>query len=89
MDDRSTGDSLVAIVGDGVGALVTMGVLCKAGVPAEAITIYGDSPHPLANLEQYARAIHQTHMRSESEGHLRPANFPGLATVESWQRRSL
>lgn len=82
-------NSRIAIIGDGVGALITFAVLCHAGVPATEITIYGDSPHPLATLQRYAQAVEQTVMRSESNGHLAPVDFPGLALVEAWQRRSL
>lgn len=80
--------SPVAIIGDGVAALITFGVLCHAGLPSEAITVYGDSPQPLANLTRCAQAIGQERMRSESNGHLAPVDFPGLAWAESWQRRT-
>lgn len=78
----------IAIVGDGAGALIFFSVLCEGGIPAEAITIYGTSPHPLANLEHYARAVRQQSMRSESVGHMSPYDFPALALRESWQRRN-
>lgn len=81
-------DTHVAIIGDGIAALITFGVLRHEGLPAEAITIYGDSPHPLAVLERLARAIGQENMRSESSGHLSPVDFPGLALVDAWRRRS-
>ncbi len=81
-------DNYIAIIGDGVGALITMGVLGHNGLPPAAITIYGDSPYPLANLARYTQAIGQQRMRSESSGHLKPVDFPGLALVEAWQRRS-
>lgn len=87
-EDRRPGVSRVAIVGDGPAALITMGVLCHYGLPADAITIYGDSPFPLATLTRYARAVGQIHMRSESSGHLAPIEPPGLALVDAWKRRS-
>lgn len=80
--------SRVAIVGDGPAALITMAVLCHYGLPADAITIYGDSSFPLATLIRYARAVDQVHMRSESSGHLAPIEPPGLALVDAWKRRS-
>lgn len=78
----------LAIIGDGPAALACFLVLRHTGVPAEAITVYGDSPHPLAQLEQLARAIGQRMMRSESNGHLAPTEFPTLAIIDAWQRRS-
>jgi len=81
--------SHIAIIGDGVGALICFAVLRQAGFPAAAITVYGDRPHPLDHLAGYAHAIRQQRMRSESSGHLLPLDFPGLAMVAAWQQRSL
>lgn len=75
----------VAIIGDGVAALTTLGVLHHCGLPPEMVTIYGDSPHPLATLRRYAGALGQQHMRSESSGHLAPLDFPGLAWHDAWR----
>lgn len=81
--------SQAAIVGDGVGALIVLGVLLHSGMSPEEITIYGQSPHPLNNLQRYAIAIGQDRMRSESNGHLAPIDFPGMAWNDVYQRRSL
>jgi cation diffusion facilitator CzcD-associated flavoprotein CzcO len=75
--------SQVAIVGDGIGALITLAVLVHSGMPSHKITIYGDSPHPLNNLQRYAIALGQDRMRSESSGHFAPVDFPGLAWVDA------
>lgn len=72
-------DASIAVIGDGVAALIALGVLKQAGVDLDTVAIYGDSPHPLAYLRRYAQAIGQQHMRSESSGHLAPYDFPGLA----------
>lgn len=80
--------SHIAIIGDGVGALICFAVLRQAGFPSAAITVYGDRPHPLDHLAGYAHAIRQQRMRSESSGHLLPLDFPGLALVAAWQQRS-
>lgn len=79
-------DSHIAIVGDGAAALAALAVLCQDG--ARDISVYGDGAHPLAALERYARAVRQERMRSEGDGHLSPAGFPGLALRDSWRRRS-
>lgn len=78
----------IAIIGNGPAALACFGVLRHAGVPAHAVQVYGDAPYPLATLECYARAIGQQQMRSESNGHLAPRDFPTLAWLDAWQRRS-
>jgi cation diffusion facilitator CzcD-associated flavoprotein CzcO len=85
----SAKEAHVAIVGDGPAALATLAVLRDAGVEASDIVIYGDSPHPLARLERYAHAVGQERMRSEGDGHLSPAGFPGLALIDSWRSRSV
>ncbi len=79
----------VAIVGDGVGALITWGVLRAAGLAATDMVVFGDAPAPLARLERCATAIEQRRMRSEGQGHLRPLDTPRLAWVELWRRRTL
>ena len=79
-------NSRVAIVGDGVGALITLGVLQMAGVSAETIAIYGTSPHPLATLQHRMSCIAQQQMRSEGTSHLAPRDFPGLVWHEASQQ---
>lgn len=81
-------ESHIAIIGDGVGALITLGVLRYAGLRGDTITIYGDSPYPFHNLARYATAVRQDTMRSEGDGHLRPRNFPGLTLADAWRRGS-
>jgi hypothetical protein len=48
-------------------------------VAAEEIAVFGTSADPLAAWRERAAAIRQQRMRSESDGHLAPASFPGLA----------
>ena len=81
-------NSFLAIVGDGVASLVSYCVLVASGLPAEAISIYGPSPAPLACLGKSVHALRQTHMRSESGGHLSPYDWPGLAWRDAWMHRS-
>lgn len=83
-----TEDPTIAIIGDGVGALITLAALAQSGLPTQAATVYGDSPHPLANLSRHANALAQKRMRSESNGHLAPVDFPGLAWTDACRHRS-
>jgi cation diffusion facilitator CzcD-associated flavoprotein CzcO len=75
----------VAIVGSGLAALTAYATLAEAGVEADVI---GDRRDPAEAWRARAGAIRQTHMRSESDGHVRPRTFPGLAARESWRRRN-
>ena len=68
-----------AIVGSGLAALAAHATLRHRGVAAEEIAVFGTSADPLAAWRERAAAIRQQRMRSESEGHLAPASFPGLA----------
>ena len=75
-----------AIVGSGLAALATHATLRHRGVAAEEIAVFGTSADPLAAWRGRAASIRQQRMRSESDGHLAPASFPGLAVRRgSWR----
>lgn len=68
-----------AIVGSGLAALASYATLRHVGVEAEQITVFGTEHDPTRDFAGRAAAIRQTHMRSESDGHVAAASFPGLA----------
>jgi cation diffusion facilitator CzcD-associated flavoprotein CzcO len=72
----------VAIVGSGLAALAAYATLRHDGVPAEEIAVFGTHDDPTEAWRVRAASIRQTHMRSESDGHLAAASFPGLALHE-------
>ena len=72
----------VAIVGSGLAALAAYATLRHGGVPPEEIAVFGTHADPTEVWRGRAAAIRQTHMRSESDGHLAAASFPGLALRE-------
>jgi len=72
----------VAIVGSGLAALAAYTTLRHRGVAAEEIAVFGTHDDPLEVWRGRAAAIRQTRMRSESEGHLGAAAWPGLALRE-------
>jgi cation diffusion facilitator CzcD-associated flavoprotein CzcO len=76
--------SKVAIVGSGLAALTAYATLAEAGIEVE---VFGERRDPAEVWRGRAAAIRQTHMRSESDGHVRPRTFPGLAAREAWRRR--
>ena len=68
-----------AIVGSGLAALAAHATLRSRGVAAEEIAVFGPDADPTAAWRERAGSIRQRRMRSESDGHLAPASFPGLA----------
>ena len=82
---RCTFDSIMrcAIVGSGLAALATYATLRHGGVAAEEIAVFGTHDDPTEVWRTRAAAIRQRRMRSESDGHLAPAAFPGLAVREA------
>jgi cation diffusion facilitator CzcD-associated flavoprotein CzcO len=78
-----------AIVGSGLAALATYATLRHRGVRPEEIAVFGTHDDPTAVWRTRAESIRQRRMRSESDGHLAAASFPGLALRESARRASL
>lgn len=78
-----------AIVGSGLAAIASYATLRHGGVTAGEITVFGTDEDPTAQWRARAEAIRQRRMRSESDGHLAPAAFPGLAVREAARRGSL
>src|SRR5437763_8866349 len=78
-----------AIVGSGLAALASYATLRHGGVAAEEIAVFGTDEDPTTAWRGRAAAIRQRTMRSESDGHLAPSSFPGLALRESARRASL
>jgi cation diffusion facilitator CzcD-associated flavoprotein CzcO len=77
-----------AIVGSGLAALAAYATLRHEGVAAEEIAVFGTHPDPTTVWRSRATAIRQRRMRSESDGHLAAASFPGLAVRDALRRRS-
>ena len=78
-----------AIVGSGLAALASYATLRRRGVAAEEIVVFGVDEDPTTAWRGRAAAIRQQRMRSESDGHLAPASFPGLAVREAAHRASI
>ena len=75
-----------AIVGSGLAALATYATLRHGGVDPSEIAVFGTHEDPLEVWRTRAASIRQQRMRSESDGHLAPASFPGLAVREALRR---
>src|SRR5205823_6156953 len=82
-------DSLIAVVGDGFGSLIVYATALYVGFAPEQIAIYGTSTSPVATYQQYAYNLGQTVLRSESESHFLPADWPTFAQLDAWSRHNL
>jgi hypothetical protein len=81
-------DSSIAIVGDGFGSLIVYSTAVWLGFRPDQITIYGTNDDPVGTYQQFAYNLGQTVLRSESESHFLPADWPTFAELDAWSRRS-
>jgi hypothetical protein len=84
----SDGAPPCAIVGSGLTALAAYATLRHGGLASGEIVVFGTHADPTEQWRTHAAAIRQRRMRSESDGHLAPADFPGLALRAAWRHRS-
>jgi hypothetical protein len=82
-------DSTIAIVGDGFGSLIVYSTAVYVGFRPEQITIFGTGDNPVGTYQQFAYNLGQTVLRSESESHFLPADWPTFGELDAWSRRSL
>jgi hypothetical protein len=81
-------DSTIAVVGDGFGSLIVYSTAIYLGFRPEEITIYGPSDNPVGTYQQFAYNLGQTVLRSESESHFLPADWPTFAQLDAYSRLS-
>src|SRR3954471_8610583 len=81
-------DSVIAVVGDGFGSLIVYSTAVYLGFKPEELTIFGTSDTPIATYQRFAYNLGQTVLRSESESHFLPADWPTFAQLDAWTRRS-
>jgi hypothetical protein len=81
-------DSTIAIVGDGFGSALVYTTAVYLGFRPEQVTVYGPSDNSVATYQQFAYNLGQTILRSESESHFLPADWPTFAQLDAWARRS-
>jgi hypothetical protein len=82
-------DSAIAVVGDGFGSLLVHATARYVGFGPEQIRIYGTSETPVGAYQQLAYNLGQTVLRSESESHFLPADWPTFAQLDAWSRLSV
>ncbi len=81
-------DTTIAVVGDGFGSLIVYSTAVYLGFAPEQIAIYGPSETPVSTYGSYAWNLGQTVLRSESESHFLPADWPTFAQLDAYTRRS-
>jgi hypothetical protein len=80
-------DVTIGVIGNGFGALLVYTTAVYLGFAPEQIGIFGDSTNPVATYQQFAWNLGQTVLRSESESHFLPADWPTFAQLDAYARR--
>src|SRR3954451_7903019 len=80
-------DVTLGVVGDGFGALLVYTTAVYLGFKPEEIGIFGEQTNPVATYQQFAWNLGQTVLRSESESHFLPADWPTFAQLDAYARR--
>ena len=76
------GNYTTCIVGGGFGALLTYTSLRYLGFENHEIIVLGDQEDPVATYRSFAWGLGQTVLRSESESHFLPADWPTFAVLD-------
>ncbi len=80
-------DVRVAVVGDGFGSLLVYIAAVYLGFKPEQIGIFGRRTNPVGTYQQFAWNLGQTVLRSESESHFLPADWPTFAQLDAVRAR--
>jgi hypothetical protein len=81
-------DVVIGIIGDGFGSLLTYTTAVYAGFRPDQIGIFGENTNPVQTYQQFAWNLGQTVLRSESESHFLPADWPTFAQMDAAARFS-
>jgi hypothetical protein len=78
---------VIGVVGDGFSALHVYATSVYLGFRPEQIGIFGEQTNPCCTYQQYAWNLGQTILRSESESHFMPADWPTFSQMDAYARR--
>jgi hypothetical protein len=81
-------DVLVGVIGDGFGSLLVYTSAIYLGFRPEQLGIFGENLNPVQTYQQFAWNLGQTVLRSESESHFLPADWPTFAQLDAYARRT-
>jgi len=85
--ETNTNDVTIGVVGDGFGALLVYVTAIYLGFAPERIGLFGKGTNPVGTYQQFAWNLGQTVLRSESESHFLPADWPTFAQLDAWSRK--
>ena len=77
------------MVGDGFGALLVYTTAMYLGFRPEQFGAFGENRDPVQTYLGFATNLGQTVLRSESESHFLPADWPTFAQLDAWARFDL
>ena len=80
-------DATIGVVGDGFGALLVYATAVYLGFQPSEIAIFGERRNPVGTYQQFAWNLGQTVLRSESESHFLPGDWPTVAQMDAVARR--
>ncbi|MEA2473123.1 MAG: hypothetical protein QOE06_1038 [Thermoleophilaceae bacterium] len=80
-------DVTIGVIGDGFGALLVYTTAVYLGFKPEQIGIFGEGTNPVGTYQQFAWNLGQTVLRSESESHFLPADWPTFSQIDAAARR--
>jgi hypothetical protein len=82
----STQDVSIGVVGDGFGALLVYVSALYLGFRPDQIGVFGKNTIPTSTYQQFAWNLGQTVLRSESESHFLPADWPTFSQLDAYAR---
>jgi len=87
-DQGSGSDVTIGVIGDGFGALLVYTTAIYLGFKPDQVGIFGESTNPVGTYQQFAWNLGQTVLRSESESHFLPADWPTFGQMDAYANRS-
>lgn len=88
LGDPGSDIATIGVVGDGFGSLMVYTTAVYLGFSPNQIAIFGESTNPVGTYQQFAWNLGQTVLRSESESHFLPADWPTFAQLDAYARRN-
>jgi hypothetical protein len=87
-DAAASRPATIGVVGDGFGALLVYATAIYLGLEPEEVKIFGRNRDPVATYRSFADNLRQTVLRSESEAHFLPADWPTFAQIDAVAHRT-
>ncbi len=89
VEGSASNDVVIGVVGDGFGALQIYTTAVYLGFAPEQIGIFGENLNPAQTYQQFAWNLGQTILRSESESHFLPADWPTFGQLTAYAHRDI